>query len=287
MRFGLIVLVAVGLGVVASGCGGSSSSEGTTAAAAAAEAEGESTGEEEVASSETFDRDNYALLVSDPDAHKGAEVRIVGRVFNEVEQDANGTYFQMFANPKDSEWNTIVGVADTSLRLSDGDFVRVVGTVTGQFSGENAFGGDVNAVKVAASSVRKVDATAAASTPRRVLPKRRASEGGIVVTVQKVEFADDETRVFVAVKNNSGADVNLYASSGKAVSGSRQYDSTFSLADYPQVSSDIAPGAFTTGVVVFPTMNEKSPLRLIFEGYSDNSNVGNYGSVRFEFNWPS
>jgi hypothetical protein len=68
-----------------------------------------------------------------------------------------------------------------------------------------------------------------------------------------------------------GADENLYASSGKAVSGSRPYESTFSLADYPQVSSDIAPGAFTTGVVVFSAMNEKASLRLIFEGYSDDS----------------
>ena len=280
MRFGLIVLIAVALGGVAPGCGGSSSSGGATAPAA------ESTATEEPARGETFDRDNYALLVSDPESHKGAEVKIVGQIFNEVEQDADGTYFQMWAKPKDSEWNTIVGVRDPTLRLSDGDYVRVVGTVTGEFSGENAFGGDVNAVKVAAESVRKVDATAAASSARAVLPKRRQSEGGIVVTVQKVEFADDETRVFVAVKNNSGADVNLYASSGKAVSGSRQYESTFSLADYPQVSSDIAPGAFTTGVVVFPAMNENAPLQLIFEGYSDNSNVGTYGSVRFEFSWP-
>jgi hypothetical protein len=68
--------------------------------------------------------------------------------------------------------------------------------------------------------------------------------------------------VFLAVKNNSGADVNIYSSSGKAVSGSRQYDSKFSLADYPEVSSDIAPGAFTTGVVVFPAMNENAERQI-------------------------
>ena len=54
MRFGLIVLIALALGGVAPGCGGSSSSEGATAPAA------ESTATEEPASSETFDRNNYA-----------------------------------------------------------------------------------------------------------------------------------------------------------------------------------------------------------------------------------
>ncbi|SRR6266511_800165 len=245
MTFRLVMLVAAALVALGAGCGGSSSGEGATSTAAA-EPEGESVSAEDTASNETFDRDNYALLVSDPDEHKGAQVKIVGRIFNEVEQDASGTYFQMWANPKSSEWNTIVGVGDPNLRLSDGDYVRVVGRVTGEFSGENAFGGDVSAVKIQADSVRKVDATAAASPARALLPKRRQSADGIVVTVRKVEFADDETRVFVALKNNSGADFSIYGSSGKAVSGSRQFESTFSTADYPSIASDIAPGAFTT-----------------------------------------
>jgi hypothetical protein len=278
MKAGL-VFIALAVFTVC-GCGSGGQSAGTTQTAEAESVTADDTSN----SSMSFDRDNYDLLMSDPDNYKGASVAIVGKVFDDVERDNKGTYFQMWANPKDSDWNTIVASPDTTLRLSNDDYVRVRGTVKGKFKGENAFGADVLAVTILADDVKKVDATAAASPASKTLPKAQIRQGGIVVTVQKVEFAEDETRVFLAVKNGSDDDFSLYANQGKAISGSRQVEATYS-SDYPEPANEVSPGAFTTGVVVYPTMNPNASLRLIFEGYSDDSSIGNYGAVKFQFSW--
>ena len=52
---------------------------------------------------------------SDPDAHKGARVDFVGQVFVDPERDAKGTYLQVYVDPKNSDWATIVGVKDPNL----------------------------------------------------------------------------------------------------------------------------------------------------------------------------
>jgi hypothetical protein len=80
-----------------------------------------------------------------------------------------------------------------------------------------------------------------------------SSQAVIRVSVTKVEFAASETRVFVSVRNNSTSNVSVYASSMKAVQEGRQFDPSYS-SDYPELSSDIVPGASSSGVVVFPKM---------------------------------
>jgi hypothetical protein len=85
-------------------------------------------------SSESFDRSNWDLLVSDPDAHKGARVDFVGRVLTTPERDKDGVYLQVYEDPQNAENNTIVGYPDPSFRVAEDDYVHVTGTVKGTFS---------------------------------------------------------------------------------------------------------------------------------------------------------
>jgi hypothetical protein len=105
------------------------------------------------ASKQSFTKTNYAELATNPNSFKGAQVNIVGRIFRNPEVSGNRTSFQMFADPENSEWNTLVHTDDAPSGLSSGDHVRVQGTVEGAFEGENAFGGNVRAVEVKAHSV--------------------------------------------------------------------------------------------------------------------------------------
>jgi len=255
--------LAVTVGLVAVGCGSNGS---------------------KAQSKKIFTRSNYAVLVSSPKDYEGASVRFVGKVFR-VERDEKGTYLQVWADPKNSEWNTIVAISDPSLEVAEDDFVRVVGTVTGEYKGENALGAELTLPEVLASSITKTDALAAASPAQTALGRASWSRDGITITIQKVEFASDETRVFVAVVNNSSAPFSFYGSSANAISGGRQIESTFSPDGYPELASDLEPGAHTSGVVVFPKIDPALPLKIICEGSSDNMNIGDYGSVKAAFNW--
>lgn len=232
----------------------------------------------------TFTRANYAELVSDPNSYKGAQVVIVGKVFD-VQQDAKGTYFQMWADPKNDNWNTLVAVADPTLQLKEGDYVRVAGAVKQNYTGKNAFGAEVSAPVIVASGVTPTTALAAASPAIATDGRASYTVSGITTTVRKVEFAADETRVYVTVVNNSDAPFNLYTSSVRAVSGGVQVDSTYTGDGYPELADSIDSGARSSGVIVFDHMDPSAPLKLTFEGYSEDSNIGDYGSVKFWFTW--
>lgn len=105
------------------------------------------------ASGRTFTSEDYAELATDPGSFRGASVDVSGRVFRNPEVKGGETAFQMFADPENSEWNTIVRAEDAPTDLGNGDTVRVKGTVKGARQGENAFGATVKAVEVDADSV--------------------------------------------------------------------------------------------------------------------------------------
>jgi hypothetical protein len=276
-----LVLLAAGVAAVlllAAACGGGKKRVVVTATAT----QSEST---EVTSTDHFTRDNWDLLASNPDAYTGASVDIVGRVFVAPERDEGAIYFQMWADPKNSEWNTVVSYADGSLPIREDSYVHVTGTVQGKFEGQNAFGGDVSAPVIVADTAKVVDATAAASPSRAVLGRAQYAQAGITITVRKVELAADETRFFVSVNNRSSYEFNIYDYSAKVVQGGRQYEHEYSSADYPELSSDLLPGAFTTGVIVFPPLRPNGGIKLYLEGSSENSNVGDYGTLKWTFSW--
>jgi hypothetical protein len=274
--------IALALALLVSGCGGKSAAKNTAAPSASTGATDEASGD----SSEHFDASNWDVVESDPDAHKGARAEFVGKVFSAPERDAKGTYLQVWEDAQNSENNVIVGYADPNFAVEEGDYVRVVGTVKGKFTGKNAFGAELTVPTVIADTVKVVGATAAAPPPLAMLGRATGTQAGITITVSKVEFAAGETRVFVHVRNGSNASVSIYDSSAKAVQNGRQYDATFSTADYPQLSDDLVAGASTSGVIVFPKMKPGGSLKLILEANSDNSGVGDYGTLTYTFTWP-
>lgn len=234
----------------------------------------------EESSGEKFTRENWAKLVADPDGFEGARVDVVGRVLGAPEQDEDGTYFQMYADPKNYEWSTIVAVEDPDLILADGDYVHVIGTVKGQIEGENAFGVTVTAVAVVADTVEVVDAVALSGPPLRTATLGQSiDQHGVVVAVEKVEFGPDETRVYVTVTNNATEKASFYDFNAKATQGQTQYDAEYS--EYPGVQSELLPGIVSSGIVLFPAMDPQQATTLYLEARSEDYEL-NFTPYLFE-----
>ena len=106
---------------------------------------------------QNFTIDNYAELATDPRSFRGATVDVTGRLLANPEVSGSTTNFQMFADPENNEWNTIVRTDSPPDNLTSGDTVRVQGTVRGAREGENKMGGTVRATEVDAESVEMVE----------------------------------------------------------------------------------------------------------------------------------
>lgn len=285
-RTALAATTALALAVLlllTAGCGGDSPSSDAADTTSSTPSTTEAT-EGEGESGEHFTADNWALLDGSPDDYKGSTVDVIGEIFLAPERDAEGVYFQMYADPNADEYNTVVAHRDTTLTVKNGDYVHITGEVADVTKGTNAFGADLELPTVIADTVEVVDATAAAPPATETFGKATFKHGGIALTVDKVEFADTETRVFLTVDNSSNADFTFYSSSTKALQGRKQVEPEYS-SDYPEVPSDITAGALVSGVIVYPPMDPSLGLVLLMEGSSEDSNVGEYGSLEWRFNW--
>lgn len=230
---------------------------------------------EEVKTKGKLKAEDYEKLYSDPKKYKGFEVEITGIVFSEPEKDEDGTYIQLWADPENSEKNTLVAINDPKLKIKTDDYVKIKGVVKDEFEGENAFGGTIKAPMILADSIEVVDyITAVAPTLKEIKIDKEINQHGIVVTLQKIEIAKNQTRVYLKVKNGTQDNASFYSSSAKLIVGNKQLEEEYAdpeTTGLQEVQSELLPGVETEGVIVYPALdpNEKS-ITLYAEASSDN-----------------
>lgn len=206
-------------------------------------------------------------MYSNPSDYIGSTVELVGVIFGGVDYDGDGIYFQMWADPENIDYNTVVAYFDPELTLEDGQYIRISGTVIDVFEGENMMGGQIIAPAIQADTlevisykdaVRPTIATATAIN-------NTVEQYGYSVTVQSVELAEKETRAYISVTNNGSSEFSLYGFNMVLIQDGAQYEYTPNyMADYPELQSSIRAGITTEGVVVFPAIQQK-PFQIIME----------------------
>ena len=224
-------------------------------------------------------------MYSNPSDYIGSTVELVGVIFGGVDYDGDGIYFQMWADPENIDYNTVVAYFDPELTLEDGQYIRISGTVIDVFEGENMMGGQIVAPAIQADTlevisykdaVRPTVATATAIN-------NTVEQYGYSVTVQSVELAEKETRAYISVTNNGSSEFSLYGFNMVLIQDGTQYEYTPNyMADYPELQSSIRTGITTEGVVVFPAIQQE-PFQIIMEAstYDWNQPLQEYV---FDFN---
>ena len=211
-------------------------------------------------------------MYTDPKSFKGKKVILYGKIFTDPEKDDTAVYFQMYADPDNNERNTVIGYNDPQADLHSGDYVKITGTVSGEFKGSNAFGASLTAPKITADSVEVVDyITAVRPTIKSVDINQTIDQFGYKCTLQKVEFAEKETRLYISFENAGKENFNLYQFSAKIVQNGTQFDTENNYyADYPSLQTQILPGVTSQGIITFEKMEPSS-----FQFYLDGSS-GDY-----------
>lgn len=199
-------------------------------------------------------------------------IEFTGEVFVAPERDAEAVYLQIMADSENFTDNTIVVIYDTAFEVEANDYVHVIGKITGEFEGSNLFGADITAPQMTAHEYEVVSYTDALSpTLKELFVDVTQEQYGYAVTIQKVEYAATETRVYLAVTNNGNEKFNFHSYSGKIVQGSTQYEATTNWsADYPSVATEILQGVTSEGVMLFPSISEGEEFKIVVAGYSPN-----------------
>ncbi len=209
-------------------------------------------------------------MYTNPNAFKGRTVELIGKIFTSSDRSGDEIAFQMYTDIENYDGNTVVNYESADASFESGEYVKVVGVVAGEFSGKNAFGGKVVAAKIKAKSIEKMSyIDAVVPTIYEMNAEEPTQEQyGYSVTIDKVELAEKETRVYVTVNNGGKNDFSLITYGAKILQDGNQYATEINFfGDYPDVQSDLMPGAKTSGIVCFPAL-ENAEFRVSFEAWS-------------------
>ncbi|GGG15960.1 hypothetical protein GCM10007425_07830 [Lysinibacillus alkalisoli] len=221
--------------------------------------------------------DDITKLYTSPKKFKGYEYEFVGKLLGEPEQDDEGTYLQIYADPQNYEKNTIVAIKDPTLKIKEDDYVRVKGTIEDTFEGENMLGGKVTAPMVLASSVKVIDyAEALAPTLKEIKVEKEINQNDFIVKVEKIEFAKPHTRVFFTIDNKTNDKISFYTFNTKLIHQGKQLEEDTDYdANYPELQSELLPGVSSTGIITYPAINidDLNDLKIYAEGSSNNYDI--------------
>ena len=210
-------------------------------------------------------------LYTNPEKFKNHCVEIIGKVFAAPEYDDEGVAIQMWGDIEKSENNTIVYISDKDFEVKQDEYLHIVGIVGDVFEGENAFGGKVTAPTISAKEYKVIDYKDALSPATKTIDVNQTqTQLGYSVTVQKIEYAEKETRAYIKVDNQGSDKFSVYSFNSKITQNGKQYEEQDNWdADYPDIQTELLVGNFTEGVIVFPPISTE-PFTLIIEGNSDN-----------------
>ena len=215
----------------------------------------------------------FDQMMTAPAKFKGRAVEFYAQVFVEPEKDEDGTYLQAYADPNNYGKNVIIGLNDPSFAVKSEDYIHVEGVVKDEFKGENMMGGTVLAPAIMADSIEVVDyVTAVSPAIKTVEVNEIQDQNGYKITLEKVEFAETETRAYVSIENGTKANASFYTFNTKIVQGSKQFEQETNFnANYEEPQSDLLPGVKTEGIISFGAIDPAAgDLSIIAEGSTDN-----------------
>ena len=207
------------------------------------------------------------------DENDETTARISGKVFN-TDRDGETLGLQCWHDVKNSDESFIV-TKDTDEKYSEDDYIIADGKIQGEFKGENAFGAEITALQISADTIEKStyqDVVAPTKEEKKV--NKKATQYDVTMEVSKVEYADEETRIYVKVKNDSKYDVSIYLdSSSKVIQEGKQFEpETNYEADYPSID-EVAGGAEKEGILAVKALDPKKKAKLKVDVYSDNYEI--------------
>lgn len=221
-------------------------------------------------------KDEMDEFYSDPDSFTGRTIELTGQI-SDVEKDGTTVYLQMYHDIENYDENTVIIYEnDKKTKFKDDEYIKVEGSVDGEFKGENILGGEVTAPQITADKVEKISVIDAFPASKTVEVDKTITKGKYSVTLEKVDWTDDETRVYLTVKNDGSSTFESYPDQGVIVQDSKQYEINDKYR-YDSPSSEIKAGATSEGVVAFDKI-DKSDFTYSFEGYDND-----YNELEFKF----
>lgn len=236
----------------------------------------------------SFTNENWGLALADPAKYKGSRVVLVGKAFTEPEISQDLVCFQMYTDPENSEGNTAVCASANVVTVASKDYIKIEGTLVDKFEGTNLFGAKVTIPLVAASKLDKVTRSEVVAPALVVVePNSAQTQHGLTITLNRVEIAKTETRVWVTVSNAAVNKASAYDFGALLVQGNRQFETKYAFdTGLPELPGTVLPGVEASGVILFEAIDPApGQARLVWDGPRTEDYSLDFADWVWDFSW--
>lgn len=216
-------------------------------------------------------------LFTNPDEYKGKYVKLSAQLYDAPQKDGDTIAIQAWHDIANVDQN-FIAYTDSAEGIENQDYVFVDGKIDGSFKGENAFGGEVACPLIVDAKVTKGSYMEIVTpTIAEISPAVSQDQNGIVVTVDKVEYAEDETRLYVTINNGTDYNYTCGVYSAKLIVNGKQMDinnmsqTLYNTPELTELSYDVMAGTSSSGTIIFPAIEQNTPFQFVLpDSYSDN-----------------
>lgn len=258
-RMLLILASAIALGVT--GCGGGTAPKGQTQ-------KQEEKKEEKI---EYVKEEEIPNVFSNPEKYKGKYIKLSGKIFNGPDVEDGYAGYQAWHDVENSDNDFVFLSKDNSFKTDD--YILVDGKISGAFEGENMMGAEITSPLIDVVKIERLSYIDAVSPTIKELTSSTGeiNQHDCIVKIDKVELAENETRVYITATNNSDQKFNIYSFNTKIIQGSTQFEEETNFdADYQELQSELLPGTSSSGIISFPAIDQNASFQVYAEGQNEN-----------------
>lgn len=231
-----------------------------------------------------FTNENAKQIFSDPEKFKGLPADILGRIEKVTKIDQNSTQFLLMLQTKEDIGPRSVLIVFNSphstLPLTTN--IEISGSVQG-YTKQNGY----NIPVVVADKIQAVEDPWALLAPSlfTIYPNKAVNQSGKVVYLEKIEFSQYETRLYVRVRNEGTTNDVIYISNPIGKQGLRQFKEV--KTDYGIVmrqTFQLAPRQEAGTVLFIEPMDYKSGSATFVLGTNNDILTGQQ-PFKFDIKW--
>lgn len=230
---------------------------------------------------------NYDNVAPNPPSFNGKVVNWKGKI-GKVESGNGYTAWDMYTKAETSE-GMVICVYYGSLDIKEDDYLDVYGVLTRKVKKSINLVQYTDKPIAVVGIVEKIDRNkAVAPTKKTWTIEKSQSKYNFIVTLEKIEFADNETRVYLKLENKSPYKVNLYQDEIKIIQGGSQIKSKVVPLENEKerLPNDILSNTEESGILYFNQSDYTKPLTITIKAnsYSEDYSVSNKMTFTFKLN---
>lgn len=192
----------------------------------------------------------------------GSSVEMIGAVASDPEADDDGTYYTIMTsvdgdpiNDKYISSEVLITDPNGKIDATYGDYLDVTGVVTA-VELEDSYLPSTPVVEVV--EAKPMTQTEALSPALKTVDVNKSqTKSDVTLTLKSIEFSPIETRLNVAVDNQTNYEADLSEYGSKIVVDSKNYEpgSDFWSDEIVDLPSDTLPKSMSEGVIAFPALD--------------------------------